>query len=434
MVVMRQTGPPTLRLLGRVVDARPDELRPLLLSVTYFFCLLCGYYILRPLREEMGIAGGVENLPWVFTATFAAMVAAVPVFGWITTRFPRRIFLPGVYVFFILNLLVFFVAFRSELHREWSARVFFVWLSVFNLFVVSVLWSFMVDLYTNEQGRRLFGVIAAGGSIGAVVGPSLTAALARPIGPVNLLLISAAFFAVAVGCIAALLRIEPRADSAARETPLRGDVLDGITALVRSRYLLGIALFVIGLTVVATFVYFEQAYIVRRALRDSGERTAFFARIDLAVNTIALLVQTLGTGRLVGWFGLTPVLALAPLASVVGLVALGARPMLDVLAGFQVLRRSGDYALTRPAREVLFTVVARSEKYRAKNAIDTLVYRGGDALGGWLFAGLMALGLGLSGLAYVGAVVAACWCALALWLGRVEQRRAKDASPASRSR
>jgi len=415
-----------MRVLGRLVDARPEELRALLISFAYFFCLLCGYYILRPLREEMGIAGGVEQLHWVFTATFLAMLAAVPLFGWVTSRFARRRFLPLVYLFFIANLLLFFAAFQFEAARLAGARVFFVWVSVFNLFVVSVFWSFMVDLYSNEQGRRLFGFIAAGGSAGAILGPTLTATLAVPLGPVNLLPVSAGFLALALVCIRALLRLSPQnLPGRADERGLAGGVFAGITQLARSPYLLGVALFVVGLTVVATFVYFEQAHIVRRSFTDAGERTRFFAGIDLAVNAIAITLQAFATGRIMRWLGLTAVLALMPLASAAGLAALGALPLLAMLAGVQVLRRAGDYALTRPAREVLFTVVDRSEKYKVKNVIDTLVYRGGDALGGWLFASLLSFGLGLSALAYLGAGVAVAWFALALWLGRSSEQRAR---------
>lgn len=414
-----------VRLVARAVDARPQELRALLLSFAYFFCLLCGYYILRPLREEMGIAGGVPALHWVFTATFLSMLAVVPLFGWVTRHYPRRVFLPLVYLFFIVNLLLFFAAFQFDAARVWTARVFFVWLSVFNLFVVSVFWSLMVDLYTDEQGRRLFGFIAAGGSLGAVTGPALTASLAVPVGPINLLLVSAGFLAVAVACIRALTRDRVQADRAgAAPQPLGGGVFEGITSLARSRYLFGIALFIVGLTVVATFVYFEQAHIVSQALATSGERTRFFAGIDLAVNAVAVSIQMFATGRVMRALGLTPVLAAMPLLAAAGLLVLGAFPLLAVLAAFQIVRRAGDYALTRPAREVLFTVLAPVQKYKTKNVIDTLVYRAGDALGAWLFAALTAFGLGLSTLAYVGAAIALAWGALAVWLGRTEQRRA----------
>lgn len=411
--------------VARAIGARAGELPALVLSFTYFFCLLCGYYILRPLREEMGIAGGVANLHWVFTATFLAMLAVVPLFGWITRRFARATFLPLVYLFFIANLLLFFGIFQIDAVRVWTARVFFVWLSVFNLFVISVFWSVMVDLYTNEQGRRLFGFIAAGGSIGAILGPLLTSTLAIPLGPVNLLLVSATFLVAALVCVAALLRMRGRSPREAEYAkPLGGGIFDGITTLARSRYLLGVALFIVGLTVVATFVYFAQAHIVAQSFSNSGERTRFFARIDLAVNIVAVLVQVFGTGRITRKLGVTAVLAVMPLAAAGGLALLAAAPILGVLAGFQVVRRAGDYALTRPARELLFTVVTPIEKYRVKNVIDTLVYRAGDAVGAWVFAALSAIGFGLSGAASIGVAIALGWLALAVWLGRTEERRA----------
>lgn len=428
---MATEGNVATRLIARTVDARPGEFRALFLSFAYFFSLLCGYYILRPLREEMGIAGGVGALHWVFTATLFAMLAVVPLFGWVIRRYPRRVFLPLVYVFFIVNLLLFFGVFQVEGARVWAARVFFVWLSVFNLFVVSVFWSVMVDIYSDEQGRRLFGFIAAGGSLGAITGPALTATLAVPLGPVNLLLVSGGFLAIAVMCVRLL--VGERAKREGREPgsqALGGGVFEGITSLVRTPYLLGIALFVVGLTLAATFVYFEQAHIVSQTLTDSGERTRFFAGIDLVVNAVAVSIQLFATGRLMRWLGLTAVLLLMPLVTAAGLVLLGAVPLLGVLAAFQALRRAGDYALTRPAREVLFTVVTPVQKYKAKNVIDTLVYRAGDALGAWLFASLAAFGFGLSALAYAGAGIAIVWAGVAFWLGRAEARRARGGAQA----
>jgi AAA family ATP:ADP antiporter len=410
---------------ARAIGARTGELPALLLSFAYFFCLLCGYYILRPLREEMGIAGGIANLHWVFTATFIAMLAVVPLFGWITRRFARATFLPLVYLFFVVNLLLFFAIFQVDAARVWAARVFFVWLSVFNLFVISVFWSVMVDLYTNEQGRRLFGFIAAGGSIGAILGPLLTSTLAVPLGPINLLLVSAAFLVAALLCVVTLLRTRgPSRREVDYAEPLGGGIFDGITVLARSRYLLGVALFIVGLTVVATFVYFEQAHIVAQSFSDSGSRTRFFARIDLAVNAVAVSVQVFGTGRIMRKIGLTAVLAAMPVVAAGGLALLAAAPLLGVLAGFQILRRAGDYALTRPARELLFTVVTPIEKYRVKNVIDTLIYRAGDAIGAWVFAALSAIGFGLSGVASIGVAIALLWLVLAVWLGRSEERRA----------
>jgi len=416
------------RALHRVADAGPEERRMLWWSFWYFFCLLSGYYVLRPLRDEMGIAGGVQNLQWVFTGTFLAMLAAVPLFGAIATRFPRRRFLPWVYYFFIANILIFFALFQTGADRQIVARAFFIWTSVFNLFVVSVFWSFMADLYSNAQARRLFGLIAAGGSAGAIVGPAATALLAAPLGPVNLLLVSGALLGGAVMCIHRLIALagsgSPRGAANAppeNERPIGGGVFSGIALVFRSSYLLGICLFIWLYTTLSTFIYFEQAYIVRAAFDDPAQRTALFASIDLAVNVITLLLQTLVAGQMMRRAGVTATLALIPILVAAGFVGLGLAPMLPVLIAFQVLRRAGDYGITRPAREVLFTVVGRETKYKAKNFIDTVVYRAGDAVSGWAFAGLKALGMSLTGIAYIGVPVALGWFATAWFLGRKQE-------------
>lgn len=399
----------------------PGERAPLAWSFAYFFCLLCGYYILRPLRDEMGIQGGVQALPWVFTATLLAMLAAVPLFGWASARLPRRRLLPAVYGFFLLNLLTFFAAFRAGADTEWTARAFFVWVSVYNLFVVSVFWSFMVDLFEREQAKRLFGFIAAGGSAGALVGPALTAVLARPLGTVNLLLISAAFLALATLCIFRLLawsagREEAR--SPATEAPLGGGAWGGVREVAGSPYLLGIAAYMVLYTVLSTFLYFQQARLVADAGMASEARTSLFASMDLAVNLLALAGQTFVTAHLIRRRGVAMVLALVPALTLVGFGVLALFPVLAVAVGFQVLRRAADFALARPARELLYTAVDREAKYKAKNFIDTVVYRSGDAVGGWAFAGLKALGLGLAGIAWIAVPLAALWLALSVALGR----------------
>lgn len=418
------------RILQRVVSVEPHEISALFWSFAYFFSLLCGYYILRPLRDEMGIAGGVENLQWVFTGTFITTLAAVPFFGYVSARLPRQRLLPLVYYFFIANILIFYLLFNTAVGQAYVARAFFVWTSVFNLFVVSVFWSFMADLFTNVQARRLFGFIAAGGSAGAVTGPSFTALLATRVGPVNLLLISALLLALAVVCIHRLSAwsdqhrtrgkgIEIR--SASRE-PLGGSPLAGIRLVFGSPYLLGICAFIWLYTSLSTFLYFTQAQIVAQAFDDPGARTTLFAGIDLAVNTLTITTQVLVTNRLMKWLGLPRTLALVPLLMIVGFIALGVAPVLPVLIAFQIVRRAGNYAVARPAREVLFTVVAREAKYKAKNFIDTVVYRGGDALSGWVFVGLNQLGLGLSAIALVAVPIAALWFVTGLVLGRKQER------------
>ncbi len=408
-----------IRLLDGVVRIRAGEARAVAWSFFYFFCLLCSYYILRPVREEMGIAGGVERLPWVFTATFLAMAAAVPVFGALAARYPRGMLLPVVYGFFIANILGLFAWLQSGLRPEWAPGAFFVWLSVFNLFVVSVFWSFMADLWSDEQARRLFAFIAAGGSAGALVGPSLTAVLVGLISPINLLPVAAAVLA---GALLAISRLRCAAASGSRaEQPLGGGGLAGVALVLRSRYLLGICLFIGLSSTLATFVYFQQAHIVRASVADPGQRTAVFALIDLAVNALTIGAQLLLTGRVVARWGLLPALAILPGLTFVGFAALGLAPVLIVLAAFQVLRRAAQYGVAGPGREMLFTVVSREEKYKAKNVIDTVVYRGADAVGGWAFAGLAALGLGLTGIALVALPLAVLWIAVACYLARRQE-------------
>lgn len=407
--------------LMKLLKLEPGEGGAVGWAFAYFFLLLASYYILRPLRDEMGIAGGIAKLPWVFTGTFIAMLLAVPLFGYIASRLPRKQFLPLVYGFFIVNLLLFYGAFQIESWHELTARAFFIWASVFNLFVVSVFWSFMVDIFSSAQGKRLFGLIAAGGTAGAITGPSLTALLVVPIGPMNLLLISALLLAGAVLCIRQLgLWSERKAQAEKSPVPeaLGGSIIAGLTLILRSRYLLGVAVFMLLFTTLSTFLYFEQAHIVAQSFDNSAERTRFFAMLDLAVNTFTVLVQVLVTSRLLDRLGVAGSLALVPLLSALGFALLALTPVLAALAAFQVLRRAGDYAITRPARELLYTVVDREAKYKAKNALDTVVYRGGDALAGWLFAGLKSLGLGLAAIAWIAVPIALVWAAVAFWLGR----------------
>ncbi len=413
--------------LQRLVDVEPHELRAVAWAFLYFFSLLCSYYILRPIRDEMGIASGIENLHWVFLATFVAMLCAVPAFGWITSRYPRTVFLPVVYLFFAACLLLFFLAFRSHLTHAWVARAFFVWVSVFNLFVVSVFWGFMADVFDSAQAKRLFAFIAAGGTAGAITGPTLTVTLVLPLGPTNLLLISMAFLGVAVLCVRRLIRWQalagtPPADPARRvdgsERAMGGSLLAGFALVFRSRYLLGICLLMLLFTTLATFLYLQQAYIVRGAFTDPSQRTAVFAAIDLAVNAITIVLQVFLTGRLIKAFGLGPMLALIPVLLGLGFVAIGVWPVLAVLVVVQVCRRAGNYAIMRPAREMLYTVLDREAKYKAKTFVDTAVYRFGDWVSSVAYNALSALGLGLSAIAFIAVPLTAVWASVAYALGR----------------
>jgi len=420
-----------LRLLRQLVKVKPGEQQAMLWAFLYFFVLLCSYYILRPMRDEMGIAGGVENLQWLFSGTFIAMLAMVPLFGWLTARYSRAVFLPVVYGFFITNLLLFYILFKSDLTAAWVARAFFIWVSVFNLFVVSVFWSFMTDIFSNRQARRLFGFIAAGGTAGALVGPALTAILVEPLGAENLLLISAALLGWAMFCVRQLIAwrkahedTDPVSVQSA-DLPLGGSILAGIQLVVRSPYLLGIGLLMLLFTTLATFLYFQQAEIIRDAFADSNQRTAVFASIDFAVNLLTVLVQVFLTARLVNWLGLSWTLALVPLLLTLGFMALAVSPVLSVLVLVQIVRRAGNYAIMRPTREMLYVVLGREEKYKAKNFIDTTVYRGGDAISAWIYTGLRGLGMGLSGIAWLAVPLAGLWALLAYRLGREQTEMAQ---------
>lgn len=412
-------------MLKRIINVQPREITALLWSFAYFFCLLCGYYILRPVRDEMGIQGGVQNLPWLFTATFLAMLAAMPLFGWLAARFPRRVMLPAVYWFFILNLLLFFAAFQIAALKPYVARVFFVWVSVFNLFVVSVFWSFMVDLFSDEQGKRLFGFIAAGGTSGAIAGPLLTAGLAPALGPINLLCVAAGFLAAAVLCIQRLAAWANSTQNNAAGPPAGGAIGGGIWAgirdVLRSPYLLGICFYLFCYTTLSTLLYLEMARLVSGEFSSPQERTRLFATLDLTVNALTLAIQLFVTARCFKRFGVTVTLALLPAAAVIGFAVLGLVPTLAVLIVFGVIRRAGEFALGKPAREILFTVVPREAKYKAKNVIDTVVYRGGDAVSGWLVAALRGLGLGLSALSFAAVPLALAWWLTAIWLGRKQK-------------
>ena len=419
--------------LIKTVQVEPGEGRALLWSFSYFFALLCSYYIVRPMRDEMGILGGVENLQWLFTGTLLAMTAAIPLFGWVSSRFPRRQFLPYVYFFFIVMLLLFYSLMRWQVAPPYVARAFFIWASVFNLFVVSVFWSFMTDLYSNAQARRLFGFIAAGGTVGALTGPALTAILVHPLGAKNLLLVSAMFLSWAIICIARLSvwsesnmtsKDEPPAKQ--KEKLISGGIWAGIAMVIRSPYLLGICLLMLLFTTLATFLYLMQAQIIRDAFVDSSQRTAVFAAIDLAVNALTLVLQVFLTSRLIKWFGLAAVLAIIPVLLALGFTLLGISPVLSVLLVVQVIRRAGNYAVMRPAREMLYVVLSREEKYKAKNFIDTVVYRTGDAISAWVYTAMRSIGMSLSGIALIAVPLAMVWAWIAFGLGRQQAKIAEN--------
>ncbi len=384
---------------------------------------------MRPLRELMGVAGGTGNLPWLYTGTLLATLALHPPFAALVARLPRRTFITISNRFFVANILTFFALFEllPPSSLVWLGRVFFVWTSVFNLFVVSVFWAFMVDVFRTEQAKRLFGFIGVGGTLGSIAGAGVTAALAAPLGPTRLFLVSALMLEVAVQCVKRLTANQAAALAAGPPNPDRpedaeqvigGRTLAGVTHVLKSPYLLAICAYMLLFTIGSTVLYFQQAHIAERSFSDPAAQTAFFARLDLAVSILTLLTQVFLTGRLIKAWGVGVTLALMPAVSVIGFLTLGTAPVLAVFVVFQVLRRAGEYAVARPSREVLYTVLSREDKYKAKHFIDTFVYRGGDQVGAWSMALMTTLGLGVAGTAYVAAPLAALWLVIAILLGR----------------
>jgi AAA family ATP:ADP antiporter len=423
-------------ILPKLIDIKREELPAFLWSFAYFFFLLCGYYVLRPVRDEMGIQGGLKNLPWLFTGTFVGMLLVTPLFGWISSRWPRRKFLPAVYLFFIANLLFFYFAMQSEaLDKTAVAAGFFIWLSVFNYFVVSVFWSFMTDIYDSVTAKRLFGAIAAGGSIGAMTGPIITAALVKQVGIPNLLLISAALLGVAIVCIVGLGRWakarQAERDLPSGETPeqaMGGGILDGIKLAFASPYLMTICGYIFMLQGIGTYFYLEQVRVMSENIASSADRTQLFAQLDLAVNTITLITQVFITSALLRRAGLVFCLILLPILAVFTLGVTGLLPTLAVISVSTVIRRACEFAVGKPAREILFTVVSRQERYKAKNVIDTVVSRGSDVVSTWGHAGLRGLGMNASQMAFAAIPLCFLMIGAGIYLGRQQEARSKPAA------
>ena len=416
------------RWLGWAMPATPQERAAALWSFGYFFALLAGYYVLRPLRDQMGIAGGVRNLPWLFTATFVTLIVAQPLYGALVAKLPRARFIPIVYHFFVANLALFWLLLTLGVAPVVVARVFFVWVSVFSLFAVAVFWSFMADLFTAEQGKRLFGFIGAGGTAGGLLGPLITIGLSVPLGAVNLLIAAAVLLEIAVFCVHRLEHAAVAQTSAleGRAEPRRigGSAFAALPELMRSPYLLGVGAWVSLLSFCATIVYFEQANIIAAVVHDRGTQTRIFASIDLTVNLLSLATQLFLTGQVLKHFGTGVAAGALPAVYIVGFAALFLAPTLGVVIALQVVQRWMNFAVANPARQVFFTVLNREEKYKAKNLIDVVIYRGSDALYGWVFDSLQALGLKLGAIALVALPVAAGWLVLSAVLGRAQEARA----------
>ena len=425
--------------LARLIGVRPGEGPALAWSWAYIFSILAAYYVLRPIRDQMGVAGGIENLPWLFTATLVGMLALNLPFAWLVKRMPRARFVPLTYRFFGANILLFALALylAPPDWDVWIGRVFFVWLSIFNLFVVSIFWATIVDVFSTSQGKRLFGFIAAGATLGAIAGSATTALLAKTVPTWGLMLGAVALLECAVFSMRGLARLSERLRQAPSGGPeqgtgqvIGGSVFAGVTRTFASPYLLNISLFLLLFSVTSTYLYFQQAAIAKASFPDRAAQTAFFAGVDLAVNVLTLGVQFFLTGRIVRRIGVGLTLAILPALSILGFGLLALAPSIAAIVGFQVLRRAGNFAISRPIREVLFTVVPREDRYKAKSFIDTVVYRLGDQAGAWSYAGLGALGFGAAAASMVAVPLSAAWLVNSLWLGRAQEQRHRAARAA----
>ncbi len=415
---------PSFNLLA----VHPEERPALIGGFLLFFLLFASYFMLRPVRETFGIAGGIRNLQWLFTGTFVATMLVVPLYGWAASRLPRRQLLPISYIASALVMAGFATSLLIDPRNVWVGRAFYIWLSVFNLFVISIAWSLMSDLLDRDQSQRMFGQIAAGASLGGLTGPLLSGFLVAPLGEAGLLFLSTGLLLSTLVCVAALLRwrdrLGPRTDVSAPER-IGGSIWGGLKLILASRQLLAISAFVMLLTAVSTFLYFEQARIVAATFPDRTSQTQVFSAIDAVVQASTIFIQIFLTGQLARRLGVVVLLTAVPAIMVLGFGLLSVMATFPVLVVVMVVRRVGEYALVRPGREMLFAPLDTETKYKAKNAIDTFVYRGGDAVSAWLNAWITAIG-SLGAAALAGAGIAALWLCLGAFIGRRHDRRNGD--------
>lgn len=387
----------------------------------FFFLLFASYFMLRPVRETFGIAGGVDNLPWLYVGTFFGALIVVPVYGWLTARVPRARLVPVTYLFSAVVMFGFAAQLAANPDSVWTGRAFYIWVSIFNMFVISIGWSLMGDVFSPDQARRLFGRIAAGASLGGLTGPILSGLLVERVGHAGLLAISTVLLLATLGGVQYLLRWQRRyandvyAGSADRS--LEGGIWAGLTTILRSRHLLTICAFVILLTMVSTFLYFEQARLVKQTFPDKIAQTQVFATIDAVVQATTIFIQLFVTGVIARRLGLAALLAIVPLLCIVGFGALAVVATFPVMIAAMFVRRVGEYALIRPGREMLFTTLGAETRYKTKNAVDTVIYRGGDMVSAWLNTAIVAVGSSLAA-ALAGGVIAAIWAATGLAIGR----------------
>jgi ATP:ADP antiporter, AAA family len=428
--------------LQRLTNVRREEVAPLLAAAFYFFCILTALMVLRPTRDALGMQRGLDAVRWLFMGTLVITLFANPVFGALVARFRRLVFIAATYLFFAANLVGFYllIVMAPAAVGETSGMVFYVWMSVFNLFVTAVFWALMADRFSLEQSKRLFAIIAAGGTVGAIFGSWLASVLAERIGTATLLLVAVGFLTAAVGFAGLVAKLqpapqpearvrEPQAPAVDERSIIGGSAIEGMKAVFRSRYLIGISAYVMILAVLVTFLYFTRLQMVAALGEDLDMRTAWFARIDLYTQTATLVLQVIVAGHIMKRLGVGVALAMVPITVALGYIGLAIVGSLAALIIFEAVFRATQRAIMRPARETLFTVVSRSDKYKAKAFIDTFVYRAGDA-GGAITEGLLGrLGMGLAALAIAAVPLALVWAVLGVWLARQQQRIAASQRP-----
>ena len=426
-----------LNIFGAATRIQPSEQRAALLSFAFLFLVMFSYQVLKPIRDAMGTVYGVDKLEHLFTATFVGTLLVAPIYAWIASRVKLQTLLPGVYGFLVINILIFYALFEADPESRMLAAAFYVWLSVANMFVISVFWSFMSDVWAKDQSKRLFGFIAAGGSVGAAVGPAITASVVTIVGTGSMMLLSALGFGITIFLTRLLMREKAAHgpnDAGKQATTLNrrlgANPFAGFSLILKSPYLLLIGVFILFMTWISTIVYFQQSEFISKAFASKEERTQAFAVVELIVNVGAIAIQLFGTSRLVGRFGVTAGLLFNPILMCLAFIAVAFSPVLLVLMSVQVIRRISEYAIARPSREMLFTVVDQEQKYKAKSVIDTVIYRFGDLSAAWAQAGLASIGWGVAAVALLGAAVAAIWSTVAFALGRRFERIRSDQTDA----
>lgn len=413
----------TSKLLSIISDVQGHEIKAVVGSFLFVVLLMAAYYILRPVRDAMASDWTDAEVSWLWTLNFFISTGVVALYGALVARFPLRLLVPATYGIFALTFLFFYALASISNDRTLIDKSFYVWVSVFSLFHISVFWSFMSELFSKEQAGRLFGIIAAGASVGGLIGPSIPSFFSAYLGTDNLLLLASVMLVIPIPLIfylQALKKPELSSDAMVPDTPparIGGNPFAGFTLFLSNPYLLAIGLFILLYTGISSFVYFELKNLLSELSR--AERTAIWAQMDLTVNVLSIAVGLFATGRIVGKFGMPVTIALIPLLICAGLLIVAISPFLGAVVALQVIRRAGNYAVTRPAREMLFTRVDTETRFKAKPVIDIVAYRGGDMLMAWAFTGLtQGLGLGLAAVAAVGAGIAAVWAMVGIYLGR----------------